>query len=402
MTVDSGKPKVGHYLIALLAAVLHGKNPPPLPPELDLEKLYKLAAWHHVANMAYYGLIRLDPLPPPAVMKPFQEARNLALVKEARQELEVGQLVMALEAHQIKHLPLKGFIIKHLYPQPDMRLMADIDILVEESQLQAAKEVMLALGYTAFSEGANHDVYHKMPVMNIELHRALIAKSYPDLHAYFGAGWERAVLKEGTNYHYQMTREDFYIYLLGHMAKHYRNAGTGIRSVMDVWVYKNQLQNQLDWSYIQTELRKAGLFDFAQNMETLAECWFDGREYSEEYLALTQFILTSGTYGTRRRAAVNRLIKEKDAEDSFYFAKLKYTLRILFPERQHMAILFPILNQRPFLLPFTWVIRGVRTVLFKPVRIKRRLGDAVSLTENHSAEMEKIQRLSGFRPERRS
>ncbi len=396
MTIHPAKHPTGSYLIQLLASVLHGKTPPSLTPELDLGALYKLAARHNVANMAYYGLIKLDPLPPPAILKPFQDARNKALAREARQELEVCQVLSAFEENQIKHMPLKGYIIKNVYPRPDMRLMADIDILVEESKLNKAKGIMLALGYTAVSDSGNHDVYHKKPVMNIELHRALIAKRYIDLYTYFGTGWERAVLREGENYHYVMSWEDFYIYLIGHMAKHYQNAGTGIRSVIDVWVYKNHFQNQLNCSYIQNELEKSGLYDFTKNMEGLSECWFDGRESNEHYEAITEFILTNGTYGTGRQATLSSFMKTRNDNDSFLTAKLKFTGRILFPGRQHMAILFPCLDKFPFLLPFCWLIRGVRTVLFKPASIKHRLGNAASLTEVRSAEMETIQRQSGL------
>lgn len=100
-------------MITLLAAVLHNKIPPPIPPELDLERLYKLAAWHSVANMAWYGLNRLGDLQTTEFVKLFREARNKSVAKEARQELEVGMILSALEEHQIKCMPLKGYIIKN-------------------------------------------------------------------------------------------------------------------------------------------------------------------------------------------------------------------------------------------------------------------------------------------------
>lgn len=397
MKENPARPMVGDYLIALLASVLQGEIPPPMPAGLPMEKLYQFAAWQSVANMAYYGLSKLEPLPPEPIMESFKQARSKALAKEARQELEVRQILAAFEEQQIKHMPLKGFIIKHLYPQPDMRLMADVDILVKTDKLKAARDIMLNLGYTAVHEGGNHDVYHKLPVMNIELHRALIAESHHDLYAYFGTGWQRAVLQAGKNYSYEMSREDFYIYLLAHMAKHYRGGGTGIRSVMDVWVYKKHYQDSLDWDYTRSELAKAGLADFAENMEGLSECWFDGREINEHYQEMTAFVLSNGTYGTAQNAALSRFIKTRNASDSFRVARLKYTLRIFFPNREHMTILFPFLQKLPFLLPLCWVVRGLRTVLLRPANIKHRILDTVSLTETKSTQREKIQRQSGFK-----
>ena len=390
MNERQDKPE-GYYFIALLAAVLHNQVPPPLPPGLDLERLYKLAVWHSVANMACYALLRLETLPAPDVMKPFQQARSRGIAKEARQELEVGLILSALEDHRIKCIPLKGYIIKNLYPQPDMRLMADVDILIEASQLEKAGEIMLSLGYTAEHIGGNHDVYYKRPVMNIELHRALFAESNDVLYNYFGTGWERARLTAGSSYRYEMSSEDFYIYLLAHMAKHYRGGGTGIRSIMDVWVYTRHYKDQLDWNYINTELEKAGLYDFAQSMQELSEQWFGGditREINQE---MSTFILANGTYGTIRNAAINRFIQGKKDQDSFTMAKVKYSLRILFPNLQHMIILFPILDKLPFLLPVCWALRGIRTVLFRRENLRLNLGNISAITESSIEQMKKRQ-----------
>jgi hypothetical protein len=390
MNERQDKPE-GNYLIALLAAVLHNQVPPPLPPGLNMERLYKLAVRHSVANMACYALCRLETLPAPENMKPFLLARSRGIAKEARQELEVGLILSALEEKQIKCMPLKGYIIKNLYPQPDMRMMADVDILMEASQLEKAGQIMSSLGYTAEHIGGNHDVYYKRPVMNIELHRALFAKSNTVFHNYFGTGWERARPTVGSSYRYEMSKEDFYIYLLAHMAKHYRGGGTGIRSVMDVWVYTRHYKEQLDWSYINTELEKAGLSDFAQSIKSLAEQWFGETSAREINQDMGAFILANGTYGTSRNAAMNRFLQGKKDHDSFTMAKVKYSLRILFPNLQHMTIQFPMLDKLPFLLPVCWAVRGMRTVLFRRESLKRNLNNISAITESSIAQMKERQ-----------
>lgn len=379
------------YLITLLAAVLHDQIPPPLPPELDLDRLYKLAAWHSVANMAYYGLSRLEPILAPEIMKQFRNARNKCLAREARQELEVELILAALEEKQIKYMPLKGYIIKNLYPQPDMRLMSDVDILVKADQLQKAGETMLSLGYTAEHIGGNHDVYYKRPVMNIELHRALIAENNSRLHAYFGSGWQRTRLVNGSSYRYELCREDFYIYLLGHMAKHYRGGGTGIRSVMDVWVHNRHYKDQMDWSYINTELEKAGLLAFAKSMKKLSEQWFNEEADQEMDQEMTAYILANGTYGTTRNAAMNKFIQGKKEGDSFTLAKVKYALRIFFPDIHHMTILFPFLQKSPFLLPLCWALRGIRTLIFRRENIRLNLGSIFTITKSSVEKMNNLQ-----------
>ncbi|ATW26028.1 nucleotidyltransferase family protein [Candidatus Formimonas warabiya] len=381
----------GRYLISLLAAVLHNEVPPPIPQNLDLLFLYKLASRHSVANMACYGLSRLDPLPDPDKMKAFQEARKKGLAKEARQELEVRQILSALEENYIKCMPLKGFIIKHFYPQPDMRLMADVDILVDHSQMKRARDTMLSLGYTVEHTGGHHDVYHKQPVMNIELHRTLIPERMDRLHTYFESIWNRVKLHAGTSYQYEMSQVDFYIYLMAHMAKHHRGGGTGIRSVMDVWVYRNYYKEQIDGNYVRAEFEKTGLSGFAQSMEGLSEQWFNKKIDQEIDQEVAAYILANGTYGSGKNAVINRFIRETKEAEGFTVAKLKFALRMLFPARPHMEILFPFLHKMPFLMPVCWAIRGMRTVIYRRSRIRQNLGLITYLTESRVEKMKKIQ-----------
>ncbi len=99
----NNKIKVGDYLIKLLQAVLYEQIPPP-PGDLDLHRLYQLAAWHSVANMTCYGLVKVQPSLSPEALHPFLEARNKALLKEARQQLEVEMILTALEHSQLEWL----------------------------------------------------------------------------------------------------------------------------------------------------------------------------------------------------------------------------------------------------------------------------------------------------------
>ncbi|ACV63429.1 hypothetical protein Dtox_2641 [Desulfofarcimen acetoxidans DSM 771] len=58
------------------------------------------------------------------------------------------------------------------------------------------------------------------------------------------------------------------------------------------------------------------------------------------------------------------IVAERDS-DSFTAAKVKYSLRILLSDRQHMPIFFSFLQKLPFLLPLCWAIRGIYEVLYR-------------------------------------
>ncbi|SPF35024.1 hypothetical protein SBF1_1450002 [Candidatus Desulfosporosinus infrequens] len=81
-------------------------------------------------------------------MRKFHVDCKKAVVIEATQHITVEQVLQTFEEYQITCMSLKGFLIKYLYPQPDMRMMADIDILFKNEQTESVKQLMLRLGFT--------------------------------------------------------------------------------------------------------------------------------------------------------------------------------------------------------------------------------------------------------------
>lgn len=103
---------------------------------------------------------------------------NEAIAKSIRKvvlfDAERAQILSYMESRGIWHLPLKGIIMKELYPSVGMRQMSDNDILFDAYYSDTMHDYMVARGYEAESFGmGNHDVYKKAPVYNFELHRAL-------------------------------------------------------------------------------------------------------------------------------------------------------------------------------------------------------------------------------------
>lgn len=134
------------YLIQLLTAVLHECEPPQPPENLKWEKLYKLSVRHSVSNMACCGIIRLsqEQQPSSVIMKSFQTDYKKSIAREAIQHITLEQILQAFEEHQIACLPLKGILVKYLYPRPDMRTMADLDILFQDELPEEQVQSMIS------------------------------------------------------------------------------------------------------------------------------------------------------------------------------------------------------------------------------------------------------------------
>lgn len=337
------------YLLHLLKSVLENTQPQEKPETLSFEKLFNLAREHSVANMAFYAVERLSVQPAEPLMSEWRELRDKAIVKDITQLSDLELIGEAMSAGGVRFLPLKGSVLKNLYPQSDMRTMSDIDMLIDEENAEKAREIMLSLGYTCEHFGYDvHDVYFKKPVMNVEIHRALFGEEGQEFREIFKDPMSMCKPTDGAEYHF--TDESFLAYILAHAAKHYNEGGTGIRSFMDIWVYLNAKGGAVDSERVFAMLEPSGFSGSARDFVRLSEIWFGSAESSEKYDKMTAYILSCGTYGTIQNSVENK-VRAK--------GKVNYLFRLVFPTFEHMKQHYPILKKTPLLLPFCWLKRLV-------------------------------------------
>ncbi len=348
------------YLLALLKSILHEELPPEKPENCSFEQVFVLAKRHSVANMAYYAIQKLKQKPDAALLCEWKEVYEKALVKDVIQQNELALIEQALEQQRIAFVPLKGVAMKKLYPRCDMRMMSDIDVLVAPEDTHRVQAVLLSLGYEADRFGVgNHDVYFKRPVMNVEVHHALFDRMREQFVTYFADFFDRAQTVEGKQYQRRFSEEDFFLFLFCHLVKHYRDGGTGIRSVMDLWVYLQAKGDVLNWTVVSAELDKLGLNTFLSHMMRLSKIWFGGEETSTLYEEMGAYVLANGTYGTMQNKQLNAVAQYGGNANS---AKWKHLFRLFFPKLTNMQMWFPTLERYPVLLPFYYVFRGLRIV----------------------------------------
>ena len=189
-----------------------------------------------------------------------------------------------------------------------------------------------------------NNTYYLRPHVCVEAHRQLVP-SDSSFFPYCSGVWERAHLKEGTKYGYEMTTEDELVFNIIHLAIHFLEGGAGIRFILDVYVY-NHLQ--IDFEYTRKELEKLVLMEFYQNVSDLAENWFGDGEATEISEKLSRFVLNNGTFGTRDNSSA---LAVKDG-------RLQYLMRMCFPSYMEMTSIYSWLNGKKVLLPIAWLMRG--------------------------------------------
>lgn len=262
--------------------------------------------------------------------------------------------------------------MKELYPSQDMRTMADLDILMDSNKANLIIKVFKEMGYTLdHIDEEGHDVYQKKPVMNIEMHHYLVPLNIiqKEILQYYEKQWERLIADKNNIHLYHMSKEDFYIYHIAHMVKHYKLGGTGIRSFIDIYIYKKHYNNILDWKYIYNELDKMKIRELAVTFEKVVDAWFQDEVIDNEVKQITTYVVTSGTYGTLERS--HKVFMQNKLEKSSN--KFNYIIGRIFPSMKEMRKSYNILYKFPVALPLCWIHRGIKALIYKDKRKKIKL-----------------------------
>ena len=348
-------------LLALIGAQVGGA--PCAPVIKDYKTLILLAKQHSVMNILYYAL-KDDPDLPPECRAVLETRLFASAQQQLEQERETARIKQVLEMAGIRYLLMKGALVRALYPAPEMRISCDVDFYYDKAARPQMDGLFASLGYEKEEADPNHTAYKKGRV-SVEMHHNLLT-DVPRIDKYYADLWERLLPLGG--YGYAMRDEDFYIYHVVHTMKHFTVAGTGIRSILDTFVFL-RAKPDLDMAYLRAELEKIGLWEFHLSLVALAEVWFGGKEMPADLADVSAYVLGSGTYGKTSNAVTNRAASGRGG-------KLGFALRRAFPSYHFMAEKYPSLRRFPPALPFYWCYRILRALFGKDNRVSVELGAA--------------------------
>lgn len=358
--------------------------------EDEMRLLYQLSQAHFVDALTGMVLKQAGVVLPSV----WEQSIAKAIRKEILFDAERAKIFAFMEQNGIWYLPLKGIILKSYYPAIGTRQMSDHDILFDETYADMVRDYMVSLGYRVESFGqGNHDVYEKEPVYNFEMHRRLYGAAHDNNWEHYYRDIKSCLIPdEGSSYGYHMRAEDFYIYIICHGYKHYQGSGTGVRTLLDYYVYLSRMQQKLDFTYIERECAVLGLEEYEKRNRQLCGKIFGKNTYevitidrsgndteksirallSVKEWEMLQYYLTSGVYGTFDRMVENGMKKHTNKDGSVF--KIRYVWRRIFPGKEVYQY-YPFFNKYKILLPVLWIYRLFRAVFQKErrERIRREL-----------------------------
>ena len=333
------------YLIPLVYSAITGVKP-DLPDDIGnrFSNIIDVACRHEIAHLAAMALIKYNLI---TDEKQVEIARKLvydASYRDIKNNYTYNLASKVLTDGKICFIPLKGVILKELYPESFMRTSCDTDILVKKQDFERAVSLFQNIGFEIDGDLNFHDVSLIYDDSNLELHFS-ICENNKKLDYVLKDVWDYSVKSE--NYKYLETNDFFVFHHIAHMAYHFLAGGCGIRPFLDYYVLKKN--NYFDEQEVVKLCEKAKIGDFYKAVKMLTDVWFGKSEHTEFTRRIEKYILTGGAYGYFPNNAAAYTVMNG--------GKIKYVLSLAFPKYSNMRVLYPILNRFPAMLPFFYIYR---------------------------------------------
>ncbi len=305
-------------LLSLLRASLNGEAG-DFAPDTDWNAVFRAAGSQNVRALAAMGLP--DTLTP-AQYAPWKSASYTHLSHYTRYLSEQDMLCSLFAGNDIPMVILKGFAAAANYPDPPMRAMGDIDVLIAPGQFEISCAVMQEAGYTLLTDNGRHVCFQKNDV-SFELHRFF---SFEDLDVEDciaeGMSHREYVSIDGCSFPVLPKLAEG-IVLISHIWKHL-HAGIGLRHIIDWMMFvKAKLDNDFWQSEFSSVMKALKMETLAITMTRLCQIYLGLSEQitwcgaADDLLCsrLMSYILASGDLLWEGRApipvnAVNRMRKE--------------------------------------------------------------------------------------------
>lgn len=367
------------YLIELVSSSVNGTNPPVPYENINWLTIKSLARYCSLESLVANAVLLLGKkYVSPELYAKFKRISSAQILIDSNISYEIEKILRAFDENKIKNIPLKGYFMKREYTRPDFRSVSDVDILFDRKQIDSVKKVFSEHGYTFLNEDDNQYHFEKKPMMNIEMHATLVhenEESYPLLVNQL----DRSTKRNAYSYSYEMSHEDFYIYMLVHNSNHFRIGGMGVRMVLDSYVFLKNHQSELDYDYLNVMLEKIGIAKYEKRVREIAFNWFAKPQAELKFDDIEEYILLSGTLG---RVDVGTMINSHKTITENNKSKFSYLVSSIFPPKSKMQYKYPYVKKAPFLLPISWChMWGKRLFADRDINFKSGIKNRMSYTD---------------------
>ena len=253
--------------LALVKASITGETA-KLSEQPDWNQIYQILSKGKLVPIVYrtVSLLEGEVQVPAELLKNWQAVTFSAGFRQLQSTHELRGVLTEAEARNIRLILFKGITLAALYPEPNMRVTSDADVLVTKEQRADAEKLLMELGYSKHDEFSKEHVpvYIKRKNghrMVIELHDLL----WEDYEGKQAEILESMKLDEESTLICQkacdlnvctLGYEEHLVYQIFHMAKHFFFEGIALRYLVDIALYINAYADKIDFKRVRECIRK--------------------------------------------------------------------------------------------------------------------------------------------------
>lgn len=379
-----------NYIIELLKCVITNTTPSAPDESLDWDVVFNYAKIHRIVPILYSSIQKLpeDIKLKISNLEQYALAYKSNLVDDANRENEIAIITKLLASNDVDYILLKGSVTKHFYPDTSMRMMSDVDIFYRNADSKDIKTMLGENGYTQTKSTPKDAMYlSSNKLVKVEMQQSLLDDGFTDWLKYLDTIWDRCIKK--TDNEYTMTPEDFYIYHIVHMAKHFINGGIGLRHILDTWVIKNHYQD-LDSEYTEKIFKELSLDKFENKVTNLCKYWFENSIPSDKKSIelLSEYIFENGAFGNISQQSTNEAVNNSS----------KVIREKVFPSKQTMANYYgDVITNHPITIPFYWVRLTFERLFTNHNKTKSKIKTISNISETQKVKTKELFEMCGLK-----
>jgi hypothetical protein len=274
-------------LMNLVATIVHGEDPDKeLFAETGTEQLGNLAGQQNVLAVLYPVVREYAPLlqMDENAVDRWKKAAMFTAIRQLQYSAQIKTIFELFEASQIPVISLKGLVLKNLYPQPELRNMCDLDVLINLEDFPEAMKLLRSLGYElpqnfdVNDPGHKHIEMHHPESLTVELHKTLWDPRYmkkQDIQFWFSHIWEHKRLVELDGVEFTaLSLDDELVNLIIHLATHLVYSGGNVRQLCDIALFLKHHEGKFDCAYVNDMLQRMNFFPFFQYVLLTCHLYF--------------------------------------------------------------------------------------------------------------------------------
>ncbi len=354
-------------LFEALRSALHNEKL-SLSEDIDIEKLLRVAGHQNLFPFVFLSLMSNKDFENTEIYKKYLPRFLQSFSTQVRRTQSFLELYSKLSDNGIYPVVVKGIVCRQLYGEfADCRPSGDEDIFVKKSEFIKTAKALEDNGFVAERGNVTekqietlHHLEFKRNDLNIELHSNLIDyrnELRRKMNSYFDSAVDDGIFIKIKGVTMKtLSHTDHFLYLVFHAFNHFILSGMGIRQMMDILLYYQKYDNEIDMEYVEKALNDTNSKYFLSDMIRIGNKYLGfsieplcDEKNSEELL---DDMLCMGVFGNSSSTH-----KAAGQMTSAAFSEGNTLLKTIFPTREWLSRRFPELTEKPYLLPICWVKR---------------------------------------------